>query len=75
MDEANIGGITPEIFIFNGKCELCPPYTFRPITRFAYCIGILRCDVSKKTITATIPNMKIRNMGMKKTAKFPALMS
>src|SRR5471030_2377770 len=25
IDEANIGGITPAIFNFNGRCDVCPP--------------------------------------------------
>ena len=41
MEDANIGGITPEVFTLSGKCVLCPPYIFRPTTRFAYWMGIL----------------------------------
>ena len=36
IDEANIGGITPEVFTFKGRCVLCPPKTFFPTTLFAY---------------------------------------
>jgi hypothetical protein len=25
IDEAKIGGITPAMFNFSGRCELCPP--------------------------------------------------
>ena len=38
---ANITGITPALFTFNGMYVLCPPITFLPLTRFANCIGIL----------------------------------
>ena len=33
--EANIGGITPAIFSLSGRCEVEPPYSFRPCWRFA----------------------------------------
>ena len=29
--DANIAGITPAVFNFNGKCEDSPPYIFVPI--------------------------------------------
>ena len=35
MLEAKIGGITPDMFSFSGRCELCPPYTLLPTWRFA----------------------------------------
>ena len=38
---ANITGITPALFTFNGMYVLCPPITFLPLTLFANCIGIL----------------------------------
>ena len=25
IDEAKIGGITPDMLSFSGRCELCPP--------------------------------------------------
>ena len=36
IDEAKIGGITPEMLIFRGKCELCPPYTL--LADYSFCI-------------------------------------
>ena len=42
IETAKMIGMTPAIEIFSGMCVLCPPYIFRPTTRFAYCTGILR---------------------------------
>ena len=42
IEEAKMGGMTPEVLIFNGKCVLWPPYMRLPTTRLAYCTGILR---------------------------------
>ncbi len=25
IDDAKIGGITPDMFSFSGRCDLCPP--------------------------------------------------
>ena len=52
-DDAKIGGITPAALTLSGRCELWPPYIFRPTMRLAYWIGIRRCARSKNTITAT----------------------
>ena len=35
MDEAKIGGITPDMFSLSGRCEDWPPYTLLPTWRFA----------------------------------------
>ena len=33
IEDAKIGGITPEILIFSGICELSPPYILLPTWR------------------------------------------
>ena len=50
IEEAKIGGITPDVFIFKGRWVLWPPYILRPTTRLAYCTGIRRCPRSMKTM-------------------------
>ena len=35
MEEAKIGGITPDMFNFNGRCEAWPPYNLLPTWRLA----------------------------------------
>jgi hypothetical protein len=35
IDDAKIGGMTPAMLIFSGRCELCPWYTLLPTWRFA----------------------------------------
>ena len=57
IEEAKIGGITPDVFTFKGKCVDCPPIIFRPTTRLAYWIGILRCPPSVKTMAPTTTPM------------------
>ena len=43
IEDAKMGGITPEVLILSGRCELWPLYMRRPTTRFAYCTGMRRC--------------------------------
>ena len=43
IDDAKIGGITPDVLILSGRCELWPLYIRRPTTRLAYCTGMRRC--------------------------------
>jgi len=66
IDEAKIGGITPEVLIFNGRCVLWPPYIFRPTILFAYWTGIRRCPCSIKMINATTASMSMTRI---RTAK------
>ena len=35
IDEAKIGGITPAMLIFRGRCDVCAPKVCRPTARFA----------------------------------------
>jgi hypothetical protein len=35
IDDAKIGGITPAILTFSGRCEDCAPYVLSPTTRLA----------------------------------------
>ena len=35
IDDAKIGGITPDMFNFSGRCDDCPPYTLLPTWRLA----------------------------------------
>ena len=35
IDEAKIGGITPAMFSFSGRCDDWPPYTLLPTWRRA----------------------------------------
>jgi hypothetical protein len=46
MEEAKIGGMTPEVLSFKGRCVLCPPYILLPMIRLAYWTGIRRWAVS-----------------------------
>ena len=57
-EDAKIGGITPEVLTFSGRCELCPPYMRRPTTRLAYCTETRRWPRSMKMMKATTPTMK-----------------
>ena len=49
---ANIGGITPAVLIFNGKCEDSATLFPAPGCLLGYCIVILLCALSMKTINA-----------------------
>jgi hypothetical protein len=53
IEDAKIGGITPDVLIFKGKWVLCPPYILRPTTRLAYCTGMRRCPCSTKMMNPT----------------------
>jgi hypothetical protein len=57
IDDAKIGGITPELLILSGKWVLCPPYMRRPTTRLAYWTGIRRCPCSTKMMIPTTATM------------------
>jgi len=66
MEEAKIGGITPEVLIFNGRWVLCPPYILRPTTRLAYCTGMRLCPCSTKMMKPTTPTInKSKSTAMK----------
>src|SRR5216117_1310907 len=36
IEEGKMGGITPEVLILSGRCELCPLYIRRPTMRWAF---------------------------------------
>ena len=50
---AKIGGITPEVLIFSGMCELSPPNMRLPTCRLGYCTTTRRWARSTKTMKAT----------------------
>jgi len=68
IDDAKMGGMTPDVLILRGRCVVCPPYILRPTMRLAYCTGILRCPVSMKTMAPTTATMKTAR---KMTARIP----
>ena len=49
IDDAKIGGITPEVLIFSGRWLLSPEVMRIPTCRFGYCTTIRRCARSTKT--------------------------
>ena len=51
-DEAKIGGMTPEVLSFSGRCEDSPWKTRFPTCRFGYWIRSRRCARSTKTMKA-----------------------
>ena len=51
-DEAKIGGMTPAVFSFSGRCEESPWNMRLPICRFGYWIRSRRCARSTKTMKA-----------------------
>src|SRR4029453_3033346 len=52
-DEAKIGGITPALFSFSGKCEASPWNMRLPTWRLGYCTSSRRWARSMNTITPT----------------------
>ena len=58
--EANIGGITPGTFIFNGKCDESPANILLPICLLGYCTIIFLCERSIKTIKTMTEIAKIK---------------
>ena len=52
-EEAKIGGMTPEVLIFSGRCEASPPNMRLPTWRFGYCTRMRRCARSMNTMKAT----------------------
>ena len=68
IDDAKMGGMTPDVLILSGRCVVCPPYIFLPTIRFAYCTGMRRCPVSMNTMTPTTATMKTAR---KITARIP----
>ena len=64
-DEAKIGGMTPAVLSFSGRCEVSPWNMRLPTWRFGYWISSRRCARSKNTIrpmTATANTMMARMM-------------
>ena len=51
-DEAKIGGMTPAVFSFSGRCELSPWNILLPIWRLGYCTSRRRCARSMNTMQA-----------------------
>src|SRR5438876_11012031 len=58
IEEAKVGGITPEVLILSGRCELCPLYIRRPTMRLAYATWMRRCARSMKMMAATTTTMR-----------------
>src|SRR5947209_7891670 len=57
IELAKMTGITPPEFTRSGKCVDPPPITRRPTTRFAYCTGIRRSELSTYTMKPTTSSM------------------
>jgi hypothetical protein len=60
-------GTTPAWLTFTGMYVVAPPYTRRPVIRFAYWTGIRRCACSMKTtnpMTATTTTIAASVSGM-----------
>ena len=51
-DEAKIGGMTPDVLSFSGRCEVSPWNIRLPTWRFGYWMSRRRCARSKNTIAA-----------------------
>ena len=51
-DEAKIGGMTPEVLSFSGRCELSPWNILLPTWRLGYWISRRRCARSMNTMKA-----------------------
>ena len=64
-EEAKIGGMTPEVLIFNGRWDASPPNILLPIWRFGYWTRMRRCARSMKTMNATTATDITRKMMMK----------
>jgi hypothetical protein len=62
IEEAKMGGITPDVLILSGRCVLCPPYIRLPTTRLAYCTGIRLCPCSTKIMKPTTATMRTRRI-------------
>ena len=52
-EDAKIGGITPEMLILSGRCELSPPNMRLPCWRFGYCTRMRRWPRSMNTMKMT----------------------
>ena len=59
---AKIIGITPAVKIFKGIWVAVPPYTFLPITLFAYWTGIFLVPVVIHTTNKVIRNININKI-------------
>ena len=70
-DEAKIGGMTPEVLSFSGRCEASPPNILLPTWRFGYCTRMRRCARSMKTMKVTTPTAMSRNRTMKMPESAP----
>jgi len=75
IDDAKMGGITPAVLNFNGRCVLCPPYILRPTILFAYWTGIRLCPLSTKTIAPTTQIIRATINAMKKAVSSPVLIN
>ena len=58
IDDAKIGGMTPETLSFSGRCEDSPPNILLPTCRLGYCTSSRRCARSMKTMPVTSAAMK-----------------
>ena len=57
-EEAKITGMTPPALTLRGMWVDCPPITFRPTTRLAYCTGMRRSPRSTRTMKATTTTIR-----------------
>src|SRR5678816_2813837 len=73
IDDAKIGGMTPETLILSGRWVCVPPYIFRPTMRFVYWTGIRRCALSKNVIAAIVPMTMARMISMLKAVSYTHL--
>src|SRR3546814_1420831 len=56
-EEAKIGGMTPAVLIFSGRCELSPCIMPWAVWRLGYWIRIFRCARSMKQMNAMKPKI------------------
>ena len=67
-DEAKIGGMTPAVLTFSGRCVAWPPYIFRPTTRLAYWTGSGAGRARRRRSTATTATMTTATIDQRRTA-------
>ncbi len=73
IEEAKMGGITPDVLILSGKCVLCPPYILRPTIRLAYWTGIRRWPRSTNMMTPTTTTMSANSINTRKAPISPVV--
>ena len=55
MELAKMGGMTPAVLTFRGRCEASPPYIRLPVWRFGYWTTMRRWARSTKTMKKITP--------------------